>query len=371
MEAQRLIDRELAGHRPPSPAGEQTDSAGLLRQLAQLPPGWSLLAYHLAEPRSLAWVGDRSGLELIELGPAEPIVERIERVKAGLRVYNEPSLETDLAELGELLLRPVQRKLGFNVLLAAGGALSDLPLEVLPLDGRPFDGPPLIEEHQVVHIRSVRSAARSARRAAEPLAPGRLFLAGDPDLARDSLNTIPGTRQELQALRAAFPAIEANVYVGAALTAEAFRDGAFASADLVHLASHALIDRDYPELSRLIVSGGSATEPAFLTPADLAGTPLAARLVVLSACETVGVTRFDFDNRLGFVSQLLQQSDALVIASLWPVADRITGQFMADFYRELAATGSVPDALRAAKLRQRAEGRADDRSWAAFQLFSR
>ena len=73
--------------------------------------------------------------------------------------------------------------------------------------------------------------------------------------------------------------------------------------------------------------GGSA----YVTPADLEGMTLAARLVVLSACETVGVNRFDFDNRLAFVTQLLRQSEALVVASLWPVSDGVTASLMADF----------------------------------------
>ncbi|NNK52500.1 MAG: CHAT domain-containing protein, partial [Xanthomonadales bacterium] len=71
------------------------------------------------------------------------------------------------------------------------------------------------------------------------------------------------------------------------------------------------------------------------------------------------------------VTQMLQQSDALVVASLWPVSDRVTAEFMADFYRELARAGDIPAALRATKLRRGATSETRDRAWAAFQLFSR
>jgi tetratricopeptide (TPR) repeat protein len=366
VEAQRLIDRELAG-RPPDPAtGGETDVDGLTAELARLPPDWSLVAFYLAGPAALAWVADHEAIERIALGPAEPILARIERVKTGLRVYNEPALEADLDELGRLLLEPVEGKLRFNVMLAAGGALSDLPLDAVPVGGSPF-----IENYQVMHIQSIRSAARNARRAGAPLEPKRLFLAGDPDLAAGSLHALPGSRRELEALRAAFPAAESHVFTGRSLTGAALLRGAFASSDLVHLASHAVIDRDYPELSRLMVSGPGDGGSAYVTPADLDGIDLAARLVVLSACETVGLNRFDFDNRLGFVTQLLRQSDALVVASLWPVSDRVTAGLMADFYGELADSGDIPAALRSARLRQRAAARPGDHSWAAFQLFSR
>jgi len=366
MKVQRLIDRELAGRQPaPSPGGE-TDVAGLTAELAGLPPDWSLLAYYLAGPIALAWVADHDAIESIALGPSEPILARIERVKSGLRVYNESALEADLAELGRLLLEPVEDKLRFNLMLAAGGALSDLPLDAVPVNGRP-----VIEGHQLMHIQSIRSAAVSAGRAGSALAPKRLFLAGDPDLATGPLHALPGSRRELEALRTTFPYAESDVFNGRSLTAAAFRQSAFISSDLVHLASHVVIDRDYPELSRLMVSGLGDGGPAYVTPADLEGTTLAAQLVVLSACETVGLNRFDFDNRLGFVTQLLRQSEALVVASLWPVSDGVTASLMADFYGELAITGDVPAALRTAKLRQRAAVRPGDNSWAAFQLFSR
>jgi CHAT domain-containing protein len=364
--AQLRIDRELTRRKPSWPADPGSDSAELLLQLSQLPPDWSLVAYYLAAPTALAWVGSRDGLRVYELGPAEAILRRIDRVKSELDVHNAPTLTFDLTALGDALLRPIQSHLRFNVMVAGGAALSDLPLDLLPVDGRPF-----IEAHQLMHIQSVREAANAARRARSALEPNRLFIGGFPSLEGTPLSALAGTERELQVVQAAYPAAVASVYTQSALTAAAFRSGSFQSADLIHLASHAWLDRDYPELSRLMLSGGSEGAPAFLTPADIDGTALAARLVVLSACETVGLNRFDFDNRLGFMTPLLRQSEALVVASLWPVADQVASAFMATFYQELAASGDIPAALRTAKLRQRETAGSDDHSWAAFQLFSR
>ncbi|MGD8929371.1 MAG: CHAT domain-containing protein [Lysobacterales bacterium] len=362
VEAQRLIDRELAERAEPYTRATGTDGADIAQQLDQLPPEWSLLAFYLGGPMALAWVGDRDGLRLVELGPSAPILERVDRVRSNIHVYNDPTLESDLAALGEMLLGPVRTQLHFKVMVAAGGALNALPLDALPLDGQP-----LLETHQVLQIQSVQGLAEAVRRATSPLAPRRLFLAGNPVSPDPAL---PGSERELEMLRVSFAGSDPGVFMQQDLTLDAFRGDAFRSADLIHLASHALIDRDYPELSRLVLSGADGTEPAYLTPADIEGTALAARLIVLSACETVGVNRFDFDNRLGFVTGLLRQSDALVVASLWPVADRATGDLMAAFYRELAATGDVPAALRSAKLRYRQKSPQEDWNWAAFQLYS-
>jgi hypothetical protein len=155
--AQLRIDRELTRRKPSWPTDPGSDSTELLSQLSQLPPDWSLVAYYLAAPTALAWVGSRDGLRVHELGPAEAILRRIDRVKSELNVYNAPTLTVDLAALGDALLRPIQSSLRFNVMVAGGAALSDLPLDLLPVDGRPF-----IEAHQLLHIQSVREAAHAA-----------------------------------------------------------------------------------------------------------------------------------------------------------------------------------------------------------------
>ncbi|MBT8047268.1 MAG: tetratricopeptide repeat protein, partial [Gammaproteobacteria bacterium] len=79
---QALIDRELTRRQPASQAGKGTDMAGLMAEMERLPHNWSLLAYYLAGPTAMAWVGDNKILERIDLGPSAPIRERIERVRA-------------------------------------------------------------------------------------------------------------------------------------------------------------------------------------------------------------------------------------------------------------------------------------------------
>lgn len=366
VQAQRLIDRELARRLPPAPTLPEAKVNEFLSQLAALPTDWSLLAYYLAGTRATAWVGNRYGLQQVDLGPTGPLLEQIERVKSSLRVYNEPSLEADLADLGEALLEPVRSGLRFNVMVAGGGMLGDLPMEALLIDGRP-----LLEKYQLLYVQSVAQPTATVQRAAAAVRPRKLFLAGAPGSDDVHHGELPGTERELAAVQAAFPGSEAAVFTRQALEPAAFRGSAFQSAELIHLASHALIDRDYPELSRLLLSENGEPNTAYLTPADLAGIDLAARLVVLSACETVGLNRFEFDARLGFVTQFLEGSEGLVIASLWPVADRATNELMKAFYRELAATGNVPASLRTAKLQQLHAGTGDERAWAAFQLFAR
>ncbi len=365
VRAQRLIDRELILRRQSASGKPAVSVTDFLSQLRTLPDDWSVVSYYLAGPDALAWVGHKAGLQLVDLGPSDAILELINRVRTGLRIYNQQSLDSDLAALGEALVSPILPQLKFNVLVSAGGGLSDLPLELLPIEGHP-----LIENHQVMHIQSIQNISRSVNTADSAVVPRQIFLAGDPGAGQSAQGVLPGTQRELQAVREIFPAATTVIHRQDTLDVQVFRGEAFRSADIVHLASHALIDREYPELSRLVLSQGTDGEPAFLTPADIDGTPLAARLIVLSACETVGLNSFEFDNRMGFVTQLLQQSEALVIASLWPVSDRVTSEFMETFYQLLAVSGNAPEALRSAKLLYRRKAGPENRAWAAFQLFT-
>ncbi len=370
IEIQRQIDTELGNtksrlpHRPVMVS--DTDVERFRRELADLPEDWSLLNYYIGGRSALAWVGTRKGLTLFELGPSAPILQRLESVKTRLRVYNEPSLDDDLAALGELLLRPLLHELNFNVMVAGGGALADLPLETLFIDGQEF-----IQTHQVINIHSVSGISRVASHASAPLSPGRLFLGGYTPNPAGDFAALPGSGQELHAIRSAFANSDVDIHAPRNLDIHQFRSVDFQGADLIHLASHALIDRDYPELSRLVLSGVSPGDPEFLMPADLQGLSLSARLIVLSACETAGLNRFDFDSQLGFVTQLLDQSGATVVASLWPVSDRDTSQLMSGFYASLAAGSNAATALRLAKLEQLARSGSTNRNWAAFQVFDR
>jgi CHAT domain-containing protein len=158
---------------------------------------------------------------------------------------------------------------------------------------------------------------------------------------------------------------------GPNLTLERLNGADFGRADLVHLASHAVIDRAYPEFSYIRLSGRGEHGPEMLTPADLRGRRITAQLAVLSACSTVGLNRFEYDTHLGFVSEFLQRGASLVLASLWPIPDRATVPLMADFYLEAKRTPNLAQALRATKLRAATAPGASPGHWAAFQLFSR
>jgi CHAT domain-containing protein len=105
--------------------------------------------------------------------------------------------------------------------------------------------------------------------------------------------------------------------------------------------------------------------PQIMTELDLS----AARLVVLSACET-GVVDFNNvpDEFVGLAAGFLQAGAAAVVSSLWTVADRSTALLMEQMYRIMGRAAVGPaEALREAQFWLRNEtAYAHPYYWAAF-----
>jgi len=109
----------------------------------------------------------------------------------------------------------------------------------------------------------------------------------------------------------------------------------------VHFSCHGTFDASEPLDSALFLSGDDT-----LTLRDLLDGGLnlsAARLAVLSACETGQVEYFDVpDEAVGFPAGFLQAGVPGVVSALWPVADISTAFLLTHFYRHHLQDGLEP-----------------------------
>lgn len=365
--AQRQIDLFLLAESKQNQA--QEDGSNLIDntlQLQNFPDDWSLLTYYFSASQAFAWTANKQGLKLHELGSGDEIPDLIKEARAKIRTINSNSIGADLADLGAKLIAPVQNELRFNIMFIGAGVLSDFPLEALIHEGE-F----IVRKHRVLNVMSGYALEKAIEIAGSPFEPQRIFLAGNPLIQEIDLPELGGASRELDAVRNQFPGAVIGLYEGANLIHSAFDTSDFDSADLIHIASHASIDVVYPELSRITLSKTSENADSFLTPADLDGKQLSARLVVLSACSTTGLNQFEYDSNLGFVTAFLQNESRQVMASLWPIPDQETARFISEFYREISDSADIAGALRTTKIKMIDSGRAEVDQWAAFQLFSK
>ena len=135
-----------------------------------------------------------------------------------------------------------------------------------------------------------------------------------------------------------------------------------ADADVLHVACHAEFRSDNPMFSALHLADGP------FTVQDAETLQLRQGVVVLSACETGVAVYSRGDEMIGLVRAFLVAGASRVVASLWPVDNAVTLQFMAAFYRSLRGGNAPSSALRAAQLDVMAT-HPHPFHWAAFTLY--
>lgn len=203
----------------------------------------------------------------------------------------------------------------------------------------------------------------------------RSALAGN-DTILAQLPRLPASRNEVQSI--AKMSRHATVLLGTDASEQALVDLAESNSlrdyQVVHIATHTLIDPDQPERSALVLSQVGLPDPG---EAAIAGRrvqtgmvsvkdilrfwKLDAELVTLSACETALGARVAGEGYVGFAHAFLQAGATRLLLSLWKVDDRATSLLMQRFYENflgrggkgargrIARTMSAPSALKEAK----------------------
>jgi tetratricopeptide (TPR) repeat protein len=322
---------------------------------------------------------------------------------AGTRAVTLPpadSLATDIVAFAELVeagagAGALARQLGADVF---GGVLDTLgaritrlivvadgPLNRLPFDAlRLADGRFVVQRFAVSMTPSLAVAADLRAKSRPPVSEARILALGDPRFANE-VSLGGGSAAEIY--REAFStngglprlrgsATEAKLVAGFARRSELrlrerasesyLKRAPLDSFDVVHLATHALVDERSIARTALAVADGDGDD-GFIGPGELAALRLDARLVVLSACRTARGVSVRGEGVQGLTAPLLAAGARAVLATQWRIRDTDAVQFVDDFYGALARGNTVGDAARAAKLAAIARG-APTATWAAFSV---
>jgi CHAT domain-containing protein len=114
--------------------------------------------------------------------------------------------------------------------------------------------------------------------------------------------------------------------------------------DLLHFATHALLDRAAPHQSRI------ALFDAPLTTFDILELALNARVVTLSACQTALGARGAGDELIGLARAFFYAGARALLATLWHVEDASTRDLVARVYQHYARGENLAAALRRAQI---------------------
>lgn len=246
------------------------------------------------------------------------------------------------------IIEPIESQLRTDRLIfVLDGFIGQIPFPAL----RDRDGRSL---RDCFDIRLVVDPARldRPRRAAGSLAGRRNAIFTVPSAA------LPSVELEGENVRRSYP--HARIYNAVHATSVALRTELQKADGFVHIATHASRSSENPLFSRLLMSDG----PFF--PFDLFGTGIQAELIVLSGCQTAA-PGLNYGNSFSLAKAFHQAGGRFVIASLWPVADRLAMMYMSDFYALLKKHKDIPVAFHKATLRIQAR-EPNPALWGAFVL---
>jgi CHAT domain-containing protein len=143
------------------------------------------------------------------------------------------------------------------------------------------------------------------------------------------------------------------------------------SHDVLHFATHAVIDDESPLFSSLVLAG-SESEDGLLEAREILELPLKANLAVLSACETARGSVHDGEGMVGLSWALMAAGCPVSVVSQWKVASASTSKLMVAFHRQLLASrgkpGATAEALRRAQLATLRGEYGHPFYWAPFML---
>lgn len=229
-------------------------------------------------------------------------------------------------------------------------------LNYLPFQALSKDGKFLVERFQVATILK-DSDLDSLTQPPSTLA-GPLFAFGNPD------GSLPAAAEEARKVGGLFG--QGQVFVETQAT-KARLSEVQEQVQMLHLATHGVLNSRSPENSYLILAGDN------LSLSEIYGLNLKqAALITLSACET-SVGEFNPGSEVSSLAGAFTIAGAqsphspTVLASLWKVEDRATSLLMTEFYSQLKAGVAKGEALRRAQLKLLGDPQTrDPYFWAPF-----
>jgi CHAT domain-containing protein len=348
----------------------------------------ALIEYWLGEDCSVAWIVTRRGVSMVRLperAVIAPLAETFRRVVATPPNNRKEDIAAAARALAAAVVAPVMTQLPPSVrrlTIVADGPLHEIPFAPLPLPGT-TSPQRMVDRYDIAMAPSLATARVWSTQSRRSPGLGRVavlaapvFAPSEPRGAAPTFAALPGTMFEADAIRGALPRDQVDVWIGAEANRGRAVRALSSDYDIVHLATHAIVDTERPEASALAFSHmAREADPSqyMLRVADLLQFRSHARLVVLSACDTGRGRTLGGEGIIGLTRSLQVAGVARVVATLWPIPDGpSTARLMGAFYRTLSMTGGadVSGSLRAA---QRSIAQSDlyqdPYFWAPFTVF--
>jgi CHAT domain-containing protein len=165
------------------------------------------------------------------------------------------------------------------------------------------------------------------------------YLSSANAIFASGTENLPALKTEVQKIKQAFK--KSNIYIDSGVTRNKLLSELQRADGFLHIAAHASRSSENPLFSKIILDDG----PLF--PFDIYGERIKPKLITLSGCFTAAPGLY-YGNSFSLARAYYQAGSRFVLASLWPVSDKISNYFMIHFYRHLAKTNDIGSAYKKA-----------------------
>ena len=342
------MDNREPGARP------LTSVSDLQRQI--LSPQRAVIEYQVGEHRSYVWLVSDRQIKFFEL-PPRTVLER--QVAAATSLFGkiwerrrDPTMqakfENAMSRLSTTLLGPFKAAdLPQTVILVLDGDLNRVPFAALRLSDREYMGlhRDLVRAPSAAFLlqgnepKPIPEFPKSVLALYDPI-----FAADDPripsalqknkDLADEHFARLP-FNDELKTIARLVPRSRYDFLGGADANTEALKGLLLERYAVVHFSTHAIINDEIPELSRIalsIVNNKGRPVNGFLFPYQLADLRMNGAVVVLSACDTALGKKVLGEGLMGFTSSLFSAGASQLVLTTAEVDAQASSLFLSVVY---------------------------------------
>ncbi len=339
--------------------------------LDRLPQDGIVVEYALLKDRLLTWVIDRHGCRCFEKklrgSDVDFLIESF--VKALQEASDDEGVARLSAQLYDLLIPP-----------SIGGLPQDQIIYFVPdksLNKVPFAAlwnrranRYFVQDHPLAVSPSLKDLLRARER--PPVGSkgiGTVLLVGNPTFDRNifpGLGDLPDAKAEVLAAQRSFGDSEVLTERQGTKSQILERLDQF---DAFVFAGHAVSNLSLPSQSYLVLAPSEQPPDAGV----LLGKEIRLkefrrlRLVVLSACSSIGVRSARASGLVGIARPFLQAGVPEVVGTLWNVHDRENAGLLPEFYRSVAGGTPAVHALREMQVAASSDPR-NLRAWSSFEI---
>ncbi|HEX8251044.1 MAG TPA: CHAT domain-containing tetratricopeptide repeat protein [Pyrinomonadaceae bacterium] len=375
-----------------------------------------LLEYALTDEGAYLWAVSRKDIKSFRLAPSSDIREKARSLYKCLSFAENVENRTaagdcrvQIEKLSSMLLTPIAEELNNQRLVVVGqDELQLIPFAALV---NPSRNSFLIESHEIINLPSAslltfllnqktkrtndkialfadpvyeaddlrfRNRRSKIRRSVE----SRFFSSdtggGGADLPAAVQTRLPrlfASRFEAEGIENSVRPVEVIRKIDFAATRESALQNNLSSFDVLHFATHTLVDEQHPELSAIALSlfdAGKSPVNGWLRSSDILNLDLTAKLVILSSCRSAVGKRLKGEGLMSLAQSFFAAGAKRLIASQWKVEDKASAELMIRFYRHYykSKNQNAAASLRAAQIEMMKDSRWHSPFyWASFSLW--